>query len=270
MYRDKVVLLTGAASGIGRALAGELVRRGAVVVLTDSQAGPLQDATDQLCRAGGRASAALLDVTDAEAVKRAVDETAARHGRLDYLFNNAGIGVGGEARDLSLRDWQEVLDVNLHGVIHGVVAAYPLMVRQGFGHIVNTASVAGLFPLPGEISYTASKYGIVGLSHALRAEAADLGVKVTVVCPGKIETPIYRTSRLVKYDRDKVLSLWPPGITPEKCARLILRGVERNRATVVVTALARSMWWVQRVSPDLALRLARLYMKRMRAFRIEN
>jgi len=269
-FRHKTALVTGAGSGIGRELARELARRGAVVVASDRNPGPLREAVDAILQAGGRAEAAPLDVTDAEAVQRTVEETVARHGRLDYLFNNAGIGVGGEARDISLQDWKEVLDVNLHGVVHGVAAAYPVMVRQGFGHIVNTSSVAGLFPLAGEISYVTSKYAVVGLSHALRAESADLGVKVTVVCPGKIETPIYRTSRVVKYPVEKVLSLWPRGMKPETCVRIILRGVERNRATVVVTPLAWTMWLVERASPDLAVGLARLYMKRMRAFRIQD
>jgi short-subunit dehydrogenase len=108
---------------------------------------------------------------------------------------------------------------------------------------------------------------VVGLTHTLRAEAADLGVRVSLVCPGKIETPIYETSRIIGFDRDKVLSLWPKGVTPEECARVILEGVAENRATIVVTRLAKAMWWLQRISPPTMIWAARRYMKKMRAFR---
>ena len=164
-----------------------------------------------------------VNVADAEAFQRVVESAVESWGRLDYLFNNAGIGIGGEARDFQLDEWKKVIDVNLYGVIHGVQAAYPIMIEQGSGHIVNVASIAGLVPFAGEISYTASKYAVVGLTHTLRAEAADLGGNVTLVCPGKIETPIYETSEVIGFDKEKALSLWPKGITPDErnlsCAR---------------------------------------------------
>ena len=125
-----------------------------------------------------------VDVTDAVAVQRLVDGTVAREGRLDLLFNNAGIAVFADARDTSLEDWNRLIDVNLRGVVHGVAAAYPLMVRQGSGHIVNTASAAGLLPSPANIAYAATKHAVVGLSLTLRAEAVHHGVGVSVICPG--------------------------------------------------------------------------------------
>lgn len=269
-YRDKVAIVTGAASGIGRALVEELSRRGAIVVASDRNRAALEE-TVRACAGGPcRPSASPLDVTNLDAFKAVVEETSGRHGRLDYLFNNAGVAVGGEVRDLPISDWKEVLDINLMGVVNGVLAAYPLMVRQKSGHIVNTASVAGLAPLPCEVSYVASKYGVVGLSHALRAEAADLGVKVTVVCPGKIETPIWRTSKIVAFDRDGLLSLVPKGIGPRECAAVILAGVARNRSTVAVPGHAKLLWYAGRLNPDLVIFLARRFMKRMRAFRLEK
>jgi short-subunit dehydrogenase len=144
------------------------------------------------------------------------------------------------------------------------------MVRQGYGHIVNIASVAGLIPFPGEISYVTSKYAVVGLSHTLRAEAADLGVNVSVVCPGKIETPIYDTSRIIKFDREATLALWPTGISPERCAEILLRGVERNKATIVVTRLAKLLWASHRLSPTAMIWVMRRYMQKMREHRIED
>lgn len=267
-FADKICLVTGAASGIGKALAEQLSSGGAIVVLADRNEALVHTVAEQINGTGGRAAAATLDVTDRQAFAGLAKETVARHGRIDFLFNNAGIGVGGEARDFGPGEWDDVINVNLFGTIHGIQAVYPIMIQQGAGHIVNVASLAGLIPLAGEISYTTSKYAVVGLTHALRAEAADLGVNVTVICPGKIETPIYDTSPVIGFDKDKALALWPRGITPEACAAQILRGVKKNRATVVVTRLARFLWLMQRISPALSIRLGRVYMRRMRAFRI--
>lgn len=272
-FKDKIAIVTGAASGIGRALGEALARRGAVVIMVDIQTALLEEAVGSIKQAGYQAETVTLDVTDLEGVQALVENTAARHGRLDYIFNNAGIAVGGEVRDVSIDDWRNVLDVNLFGVVHGVAAAYPIMVKQGHGHIINTASIEGLIPLPGTVSYVASKYGVVGMSNALRIEGADLGVKVSVVCPGYIKTPIFHTSKLIKMDRERMLQSLPErfGITPEECAEVILGGAERNKAIIVVTRLAKILWWVHRIYPGLILWMMRRKMKEAREkMRIEN
>ena len=264
-FAQAVVIITGGASGIGLALGEQLHRHGARVVLADVDEPGLRRAEQTLIGIDTR----VLDVTDRHAVTALVNEIVERRGRIDYLFNNAGIGVGGDARDFAYEDWTRVIEVNLMGVVNGVAAAYPLMIEQGSGHIVNTASVAGLVPLPGELSYVASKYAVVGLSHGLRAEAADLGVRVSVVCPGKIETPIYHTNRFVGFDRQKTLSLLPQGISAERCASIVLRGVARNQATIVVTRLARALWGLERLSPTLMRWASRRYMRLLRRNRLE-
>jgi len=269
-YDGKVAIVTGAASGVGKALSGQLAARGARVVASDVNGTMLDAVQGSMGDRGLEVRTMPLDVADFKAVKRMVEETVTEQGRLDYLFNNAGIGVGGEAYDYGYEDWKDVLDVNLYGVVNGVQAAYPLMVKQGFGHIVNTASLAGLIPMVGEISYVASKYAVVGLSHTLRAEAAALGVKVTAVCPGKIETPIWETGKVIKYHREKLLAMLPRGITPEACASIILRGVARNKATIVVTPMAKILWLIHRVSPNLLLWLATQHMKKVRICRIDG
>ena len=269
-YRDQIAIVTGAASGIGLALSRQLASSGARVTLVDVGEGALESAIDELSHDGLKVDSAVLDVCDREAVEQLVKSVVNQHGRLDYLFSNAGIGVGGEARDYEATDWSRVIDVNLMGVVNGVSAAYPVMVAQGHGHIVNTGSVAGLIPLAGELSYVTSKYAVVGLSHALRAEAAALGVKVSVACPGKIETPIYDTSRIIKFDKDAVLAMWPQGVSAERCATLILKGVRNNQSTIVVTRIAKALWAVGRVSPDAVIWAMKRYMKEMRKHRIED
>lgn len=249
-FQDAVCVVTGGASGLGRALCEELGRRGAVVVVADvDEAGAREVASG----VGGKATAAALDVRDAAAVRRLIEGTAAAHGRLDYLFNNAGISVLGEARDLTLEHWRKVLDVNLNGVVHGVDAAYPLMVRQGSGHIVNTASLAGLAGFPIATPYATSKFAVVGLSLSLRAEAAELGVKVSAVCPGFVRTAIFDAGAYVSSRKEDLLAQIPfRMIDAAEAARAILGGVERNRAVIVFPFYARFLWWLMRLHPALA------------------
>lgn len=189
-------------------------------------------------------------------MQRLVTETAATYGRLDYMFNNAGVALAGKTRDMTLADWNRLIDVNLRGVVHGVVAAYPVMIAQGFGHIVNTASAAGITPTPGLTGYATTKHAVVGLSTSLRGEAARHGVRVSVVCPGLIDTPIKDNMTLLNTDRQALLKSIPLKLhPPEACARAALRGVERNQAIIVVTAFAKIGWLLYRLSPALMGRL---------------
>lgn len=264
-FQDAIAVVTGGASGIGRALCEELGRRGAVVVVTDvNEAGARQVAAG-ICSAGGRASGVRLDVRDAAAVRRLCEETVAAHGRLDYVFNNAGFAVLGEVRDLGPEHWRSIVDVNLWGVIHGVNAAYPLMVRQGAGHIVNTASVAGLAGFPTATPYATTKYAVVGLSLSLRAEAEDLGVRVSVVCPGFVQTGIFEAGIYVGARKEELLETIPVKLMDvADAARAILRGVEKNRAVIVFPGYARFFWWLTRLHPAVA---GLLHRKAVRDFR---
>jgi NADP-dependent 3-hydroxy acid dehydrogenase YdfG len=254
IFKNKVAIITGAGSGIGKGLAEELAGRRAYVVISDINIQRIQRVADDIVRSDGNVTAIKLDVSDYTAVKKMIDDTVAAHGRIDYIFNNAGIAIGGPAKDFSIDDWRNVIDVNLNGVIYGVAVAYPIMVNQGFGHIINTASIAGLAPLLGIASYVTSKYGVVGLSNALRIEGANHGVKVSVVCPGYVRTSIFNDSKNINIDRQN-LEPFPDrmGVTPEECAKMILRGVERNDAFILVTAFAKFLWALNRVSPGLVI-----------------
>jgi NAD(P)-dependent dehydrogenase (short-subunit alcohol dehydrogenase family) len=253
-FKDKVAIVTGGASGIGRELCRQLGEHGATVIAADINREGAEHVASSIAGSGGRASAALLDVTDPEATRKLVEGTAGDLGRLDYVFNNAGIAIGGEARDLDWgQHWRRMLDINLMGVIYGSRAAYSVMVEQGFGHIVNTASGAGLFPIPNTTPYVTTKFGVVGLSLSMRAEGADLGVKVSVVCPAMIETPIFEAGSYPNMDREKFLESLPRFLMNDvkDAVRVILRGVSRNRAIIIDSWYGRLMWRIYRFLPAL-------------------
>lgn len=264
-FEGAVALVTGGASGIGRAVCEEMALRGAAVVVTDLDGAGAEAVAQAIRDAGGKASSAALDVRRAEDVERVYTEAAAAHGRLDYVFNNAGLAVLGEARDLELEHWRRIVDVNLGGVIHGVHTAYRLMVRQGSGHIVNTASLAGLAGFPTAIPYATTKFAVVGLSLSLRAEGAALGVKVSVLCPGFVQSRIFEDGTYVGSDKKAALSLIPVRfVAADDAARRILDGVAKNRAVIVFPFYARFLWWLTRFAPGLTDRLHR---KTVRDFR---
>lgn len=267
-FQNQVALVTGGASGIGRALCEELGARGALVVVSDINLEGAEAVASAVRSKGGSAAASRLDVARAEDAQRVVDETVRDHGRLDYMFNNAGIGVGGEVRDLTLEHWRKAIDINLWGVIHGTAAAYPVMLRQRTGHIVNTASAAGLVGEPGLTPYSVTKSAVITLSTALRLEGEDMGVRVSAVCPGFVDTAIYENAVGIKVDREKFLAKLPVRlISAADAARAILRGVEKNQAIIVFPFYARLLWWLVRINPGALRRFQRRSLANVRALR---
>jgi NAD(P)-dependent dehydrogenase (short-subunit alcohol dehydrogenase family) len=255
-WSNKSALVTGAASGIGLALAQALVARGAQVWLADIDEAGVRRAATEL---GLPAQAMVLDVRDAVAYQACVDQVVQAAGRLDFLFNNAGIGVAGEAHEMSAEHFDRILDINVRGTVHGVLAAYPQMVRQRSGTIVNTASAAGLIPSPLLTAYSMAKHAVVGLSASLRLEAAPHGVQVCVLCPSAIETPLL--------DHGNPTGLkelpWVPNVrryltrlggTPYPVERMVedaLAGIARKQGQIVVPARARVSAWLYRMLPGL-------------------
>ncbi len=271
-FEGKVAIVTGGASGIGAALCRALGAQGADVVVADRQVALAEDVAAKVCAAGGRARRAELDVRQLAAMEAVVAETVARSGRVDLFFNNAGIGVGGEMADYTARDWDDVFDVNLRGVAYGIQSVYPLMVRQRSGHIVNTASVAGLIGTPLAGSYTATKHAVVGLSKALRLEAARYGVRVSALCPGAIETPILSGGQFGRLNTPGVTKeiarrMWDRAhpMDPDVFAAKVLRAVARNEAIIVLPAWWKAFWYLERLSPALSLRFGRSLLARTQA-----
>lgn len=263
-FRDKTAIVTGGASGIGAALVRALAARGARVVIADvdetgAKAVAEEVNTDPHGR-DGQASTATVDVRDAAAVADLVRQVAASNAGLDLMFNNAGIAIGGLVEELTLDHWDAVIDVNVRGVVHGLHAAYPLMLSQGYGHIVNTASLAGLVPGPSLAPYAAAKHAVVGMSLSLRAEGASRGVKVSAICPGFVDTPL-----LGRVNPD--LPQTQTGANAAALARRlgkfyeagplaqdVLAGVARNRALIVAPRSARVAWRMARHAPRLTMR----------------
>ncbi|MEQ9319137.1 MAG: SDR family oxidoreductase [Polyangiaceae bacterium] len=264
-YQGKTAIVTGGASGIGRALSEELARRGARVVIADRQTELAAEIADTI----PDARAVPLDVRDADAFAEAVGEVAQREGRVDLLFNNAGIGIGGEIRNHQLADWTDTFDVNLLGVVHGIQAAYPVMIAQGGGHIVNTASMAGLVAMGNLAAYSATKHAVVGISKALRIEGRALGVRCSVLCPGAIDTPILHGGRYGRFrglTKDVVEEMWrlTRPIPPSELARETLDAVAKNEGIIIRPRAWKLLWWLERLSPDASIAFGQLVQRKLR------
>ena len=199
--RDKVAVVTGAASGIGRALAKSFAAEGMRVVLADIEEGALADVEREMKAAGATVLAVPTDVSQGAAVQALAEKTLAAYGAVHVLCNNAGVSpVVGASWELTEADWQWVLGVNLWGVLHGIRVFVPIMLEQGSeGHVVNTASIAGLVSAPWAATYNVAKHGVVTLSESLHRELAQIGskVKVSVLCPAWVQT------RLMDGDRNR-------------------------------------------------------------------
>jgi NAD(P)-dependent dehydrogenase (short-subunit alcohol dehydrogenase family) len=261
IFAGKIALVTGSASGIGRGLAETLVKEGARVIAADINLERLEANVRFQNRSGNSVRVERLDVTDYGAFEKVIDDVLSREGRLDYIFNNAGIAIAGDLRDLTIEHWRPVLDVNLNGVLYGSLLAYRQMVKQGFGHIVNLSSIEGLIPFPTTASYVTSKFAVMGLSQSLYVEGADLGVKVSVVCPGFVRTAIFDVSPMINMSREEWLKAnarWERfAVTPEKCAEIILKGVAKDKTIIMVTGLAQVMWRLARLHPSFLLKFIR-------------
>ena len=198
------------------------------------------------------------------AVTALVDATVARHGRLDVMVNNAGVAVGGLLEELEEHHWAKAIDVNLRGVVNGVSAAYPHLRAQHSGHILNTASLAGLIPAPAMLPYTTTKHAVVGLSTALRAEAASQGVRVSVLCPAFVDTPllddVYAAPASLGGSsvRSRVRLVQPRFLTAEHVARRAVDGLAANKAVIPVGFLAHGSWRLLRYAPPLARTVVQL------------
>jgi len=254
----RTALVTGAASGIGRATALECARRGADVVICDVDDTGLDAVEEEIRSLGREVLARRVDVGSREQVGALAEEVHSRVEAVDLLVNNAGVGLGALFLDTSLEDWEWIARINLFGVVHGCHFFVPAMVKRGTGgHVVNVASAVAYAPLPAQSAYAATKFAVLGLSESLGAELAAHGIGVTAVCPGFIDTAIVETARLkgkvaTSENRRRTLAFYRRrGYTPERVAGNILKAVGRKRAVAPISAESWLMYYGMRLVPGL-------------------
>ena len=266
-FNYKVAAITGAGSGIGQALAYELARRGCDLALSDISAEGMAETAAQAKKFGIKVSECIVDVSDRQAMRSWAEKAAAEHGKVNMIFNNAGVAHCGTVAETEYADYEWLMGINFWGVVYGTKEFLPYLQASGQGHVINISSVFGLFAQPTQSVYNSSKFAVRGFTESLRQELdlSDCGVSATCIHPGGIKTNIARSARFTESGgrmlgknneltrqafNDNMLRT-----SAEKAAEVILRGVERNRRRVVIGLDAHLMDWVQRLMPALYQRL---------------
>ncbi|BBY79371.1 SDR family oxidoreductase [Mycolicibacterium pulveris] len=255
-FTGKRCLLTGAASGIGRATALKLAAEGAELFLTDRDAEGLEKTVADAKALGGHvAEHRAFDISDHDAVVAFAADIHADHPAMDVVMNIAGVSAWGTVSTLTHQHWKSMIDINLMGPIHVIEAFLPPMVAAGQGgHLVNVSSAAGLVALPWHAAYSASKYGLRGLSEVLRFDLARHRIGVSVVVPGAVKTPLVQTVQIAGVDReDPRVKKWTDrfsghAVSPEHAAECILKGVRRNRFLIYTSFDIRALYLFKRLA----------------------
>ncbi|HEY3895519.1 MAG TPA: SDR family oxidoreductase [Pseudonocardiaceae bacterium] len=234
----KVVAITGASSGIGEATALLLAERGAKVVLGARRTDRLEALVTRIANAGGEAAYARTDVRRRDDLSDLVELACERYGKLDVLANNAGIGLISPLDDLRVEDWEEMIDVNLKGVLYGIAAALPVFRKQGFGHFVNTVSTAGLRIVPNQSVYAGTKNAVRAISEGLRQEAGDK-LRVTIISPGFVHTDFADTMTNPEVKAQIVDAMKKIALPPDAIARAIAFAIEQPAGVDVGEVIVR-------------------------------
>jgi NADP-dependent 3-hydroxy acid dehydrogenase YdfG len=246
-FAGKVAVITGAGSGIGQALAIELARSGAKVAISDVNTEGLTRTEERLAMIGASVKADRLDVTEREAFLAYADQVNEHFGKVNQIYNNAGIAFTGDVEFSQFKDIERVMDVDFWGVVNGTKAFLPHLIASGDGHVINVSSVFGLFSVPGQAAYNSAKFAVRGFTEALRQEMVLAGhpVKVTTVHPGGIKTGIARNATAAEgIDADQLAKVFDKRLastSPQQAARTILEGVRSNKARVLVGNDARML-----------------------------
>ena len=253
-FAGKVAAVTGAGSGIGQALAVELARSGAKVAISDVDTEGLAQTEERLRAIGAPVKADRLNVTEREAFLAYADEVAEHFGKVNQIYNNAGIAFTGDIEVCQFKDIERVMDVDFWGVVNGTKAFLPHLIASGDGHVINVSSVFGLFSVPGQAAYNSAKFAVRGFTEALRQEMVLAGhpVGVTTVHPGGIKTAIARNATAAEgLDPEELAKLFDKRLaitSPERAAEIILQAVRKNKARVLVGVDAKAL--------DVMVRLA--------------
>jgi NAD(P)-dependent dehydrogenase (short-subunit alcohol dehydrogenase family) len=246
------VLITGAASGIGRATALALGRRGASLFLTDRNGSGLEETVRLVSPPGKVLKYKPFDISSFEAVKAFADEIHSESGPLDIIINNAGIALYALVEDMTHEHWRKIINVNLWGPIHGIECFLPEMIKAGKGHLVTVSSTSGLIGLPLHAAYAGTKFALVGISEVLRYDLRMHNIDVTVVCPGAVDTPLQNTVEILGVDpNDPEVKAMKERfsrrtVTPERVADLIVRAVEKKRFLVITSLDIKLLYFFKR------------------------
>jgi NAD(P)-dependent dehydrogenase (short-subunit alcohol dehydrogenase family) len=253
-FKNKVVVITGAASGIGKATAKAFAQKGSDLVIADNNAQRLEETAGEIKATGARVLARQVDVSDRNQVESFAKFVISERGHVDILINNAGVGVGGPLLDTNIEDFEWIFSINYWGVVYGLKSFLPHMVARKYGHVVNTASGAGLCSIPAMSAYCSTKFAVVGLSETLRSEVRRFGIGVSTICPGVINTNIIAQSRMHLQEGSRATHSrlidfyrrfgWPP----ERVAKAIMSAVRHNRSIVPVGPEAWAQWLTKRMS----------------------
>jgi 3-oxoacyl-[acyl-carrier protein] reductase len=266
--RGKIALITGAASGIGRAVARALAREGAVLHLLDVNEPGLADTVAEAKRLGVEAVGSCCDLSRPEQVSAAVHTVLGRWGRLDLLVNNAGVAYYGPMERMTAEQWNWLLSINLLAPVQLIRELLPTLLSRPEAHIVNVCSIGGLVAGARLTAYHTSKFGLIGFSEALRAEYRARGLGVTALCPGLVRTNLFAAA--VNGRGDKPIRT-PPAwlfVSPETVAARLLRAIRRDQGLALVGGMAHALWLVKRLSPGL-LSFVAGFRRKKRSLRLE-
>ena len=262
-FKGKSAVVTGAASGIGKELTMQLLDLGAIVTATDIDKDGLQRLANEFANSQ-RLTTETLDVTDRSRYESILNAVKGERGSLDYVFNNAGIAFFGEAKTMQPEQWERIIDINIRGVVNGTDIAYKIMCEQKSGHIVNTASGAGLMPIPLMSAYCMSKHAVVGLSTSLREEGKRYNVKVSAICPGVIATNIAHAMESNDFNvPDMQAKSGPKEIPVTQAVKKILSEVAKDNAKIVFPFAVKFGSKSYAVIPDFYSALTQLGLRKL-------
>lgn len=256
-YKNKLAFITGGANGIGKSLAGQLAAAGSKVIVTDVDVKGAEDVAGEIRSKGGQAASYPLDVTDRDAVMALAEEVHESHGVVDFLFNNAGIGMSGDFLSIPAEAWKKIFDINVMGIVNCSQAFVPAMIKRSKGgHVINTASASGYAPTYFMAPYVATKFAAMGISGAQRLEWENFGIRVTAVCPGIINTNVVKNMLVYgvmakKGVKEKVQKLYVNrGYSADKVAQVVLNKLPKTPYILPVSIEAWASWLMMRLKPS--------------------
>jgi short-subunit dehydrogenase len=248
----KKILITGAGSGLGRALTKQFANANTHLILLDISQSGLQDTEQSLDSSVAQIDSYVVDIGDTPSLNICLEQISTTIGHIDWIINCAGITMTSRAIDIDSTQWQKIFAVNVLGVTTIIHHFLPKMLENRVGKIINIASMFGLLPAPSGIAYATSKHALVGYTKTLMIELENTGVSVHLVCPGFIQTDLFENATYIDVDKDNMLPDTSSMMTSQDAAKQIQLGLARNKSWIVFPIYVRILWWIEWLSPTLA------------------